>query len=271
MSKRNRLTYREFSEYIPPKRTTSYIEKRCSEWAVPPQKINVLEWGCGRGLETLWFREQGYNAYGVDIDSTPLQNGIGLFESLGHPDGSLALLGPDLKTNFPDSFFDLTFSNQVFEHVEDLARVAQELWRVTKTGGCGYHVFPAHKYITEGHLFMPFVHWLPKNRMRKYAIAAYTSLGREPKWSEYDGWSPWRKANEYYKYSVSNTFYRSPSTILNTFATVGFDARMCTVDHPRVQANPILGPLARNPYGRTLVNTLLVTFVSNELEINKFQ
>jgi len=53
---------------------------------------------------------------------------------------------------YPDEYFDITFSNQVFEHIKDIDRVAGEIYRITKKGGVGYHVFPAFLYPNEGHL-----------------------------------------------------------------------------------------------------------------------
>lgn len=267
MSKQKVLTHDEFVRFVPPKRTTQYIEELRSKFGLAPEHMNILDWGCGRGLETLWFRERGYNAFGVDIDPIPLNNGRPLFMKLGHPAECLRQLG--LDSPFPDNFFHATFSNQVFEHVRDLREISEEFWRLTKQGGRGYHVFPAHKYITEGHLFMPFVHWLPKNRLRSIGITAYTLMGKEPRWSELEGLSRFEKAKRYCDYSMRNTFYRRPRDIVQTFEECGFEARILTIEHPRVQGHTLLGPLSRSRYSRPFVNFLLVNFVSNELELSK--
>ncbi|WP_295392497.1 class I SAM-dependent methyltransferase [uncultured Thiodictyon sp.] len=46
--------------------------------------------------------------------------------------------GEDLSA-FSDGQFDAVFSNAVFEHVRDHARVFAELWRLTRPGGYGSH------------------------------------------------------------------------------------------------------------------------------------
>ena len=38
------------------------------------------------------------------------------------------------------------------------------------------HVFPSQYHVVEQHLRMPFVHWLPKNILRKAAIVFYVFL-----------------------------------------------------------------------------------------------
>jgi SAM-dependent methyltransferase len=43
---------------------------------------------------------------------------------------------------FRDNYFDAITSVDVFEHVEDLEKVLRECWRVLKTGGTVYGVFP---------------------------------------------------------------------------------------------------------------------------------
>ena len=68
--------------------------------------------------------------------------------------------------DFPKSTFHFIFSEQVFEHVEDLNFVISECSRVTIRHGIGMHQFPSSKEVWESHLLMPFVHWLPKTKIR---------------------------------------------------------------------------------------------------------
>jgi len=198
MSKLTPLTEQEFATFVPPKRTMHYIEEYGIQKGLSRNEIKILDWGCGRGTETLWLREQGYSAYGVDINAGPIANGAELFEKKGHPASALRVLHPDGRSDFTDEFFHFTFSNQVFEHIMDLEAVAAELWLVTASGGEGHHVFPAHKYLVEGHLFMPLIHWLPKNTLRKYAIRLFVAAGREPHWAGLESMIGAEKAEIYY-------------------------------------------------------------------------
>lgn len=268
-SKHFELKVSEFRQFVPPKRTTQFIERYRVTSGLHPSQINILDWGCGRGRETLWFRERGYNAYGVDVDSLPVDNGAGLLEELGHPRSCLRVLDEHGRAPFPSGYFHITYSNQVFEHIANLSAVAEELHRITRDSGFGYHVFPAHKYLVEGHLKMPLVHWIPKNAMRKWCIAAWTAVGREPHWSHLEGLSVREKAEEYYMYSKGKTFYRTPAEIRGLFKEKGFDADFMTVDHPRVKSHPLLSRLIRMGWSKSIVNFLLLHFVSNELRLRK--
>ena len=78
MSKHHVLTEQDFSEYTPSQRILRYIESYRRDRNLEAKEMNILDWGCGRGRTVLWLREQGYNAYGVDIDIEPIRNGIGL-------------------------------------------------------------------------------------------------------------------------------------------------------------------------------------------------
>lgn len=269
MSKHEVLTDAQFGSFDPPKRTLHYIEEYRKRAGLEPSQLRILEWGCGRGRETLWFRERGYDSYGVDIDPETVRNGSRLFQSRGVDPGALRVLGADGRADFPDGFFHFTYSNQVFEHVSDLTRAARELWRVTAANGEGHHVFPAHRYIVEGHLFMPFVHWLPKNELRRRAISLYVHAGREPHWRELEGKSHRDRAATYYAYSVNKTFYRSPRQIRAIFESANFAVSYETINHPRVAKHPVLGPMTRVRPLRRLVDSMLLTFVSNELHLAK--
>ena len=182
MPRNDSLTEEEFAAFTPNKRTIHCIETYREKTNLEKREMNVLDWGCGRGETTLWLKEQGYNVYGADIDVIPIRNGIGLFRSKGYDDSILSLITPDGKTDFPDSFFHFIFSCQVFEHISNLELVAAEMARVTMKDGVGFHIYPAHRRIIEGHLHMPIVHWLPKNNLRRLLIGIYVFFGLEPRW-----------------------------------------------------------------------------------------
>ncbi len=57
---------------------------------------------------------------------------------------------------------------------------------LTASGGVGIHCFPGARMYWEDHLKMPFVHWLPKNKSRRYWIALMLILrkGPSPSWIE---------------------------------------------------------------------------------------
>lgn len=269
MSKHSVLTSDEFAKFVPPKRTLHFVEEYRQRNGLEPSQMNVLDWGCGRGRATLWFLERGYNSYGIDLDPETIKNGRVLLEQKGFDPSNLTVLSPEGLSDFPTDFFHFTYSNQVFEHVRDLDGVARELWRVTARRGEGHHIFPAHKEIVEGHLFMPFVHWLPKNKWRRRLISLCVRMGCEPSWPRLEGLSASEKASAYYSYSVNKTFYRRPPEIKTVFEQIGFRAWFETINHPRVMNHPILGPMTRSQATRSLLENFLVSFVSVEFHLQK--
>ena len=61
---------------------------------------------------------------------------------------------------FPDGFFNYVISNQVMEHIFDHDFSLQQINRVLAVNGTSIHLFPLKDYIFEGHLLLPFVHWI---------------------------------------------------------------------------------------------------------------
>jgi SAM-dependent methyltransferase len=269
MTKHDLLTQEEFLKhrFYPP--IYNALEKYRMERGLEPHQVNVLDWGCGRGRDALWLLERGYNAYGVDIDREPIENALSLYGLKGHQEDRLCLIDLSAKSNFADGFFHFTFSNQSFEHASNLEQIAAELWRVTAVDGAGLHIYPPDRGVREGHLYMPFVHWLPKNRSRWYLINLCVALGIEPHWEELNGKSVRQKTDRYYEYILNNTFYRTYPYVQKLFEGQGFRVSFVTIDHPEVQASRLVGPLARARFTRPLINYLLIEFVRVELLIKK--
>jgi SAM-dependent methyltransferase len=205
-------------------------------------EFRVLDWGCGRGSDVLHLRKMGIDAYGAEISQETIDRGKSLFDEMGIDHAAtIKLISPQNRTGFADASFDMIMSYQVLEHVADLESVAAEISRLLRPGGLSVHLYPAHRGIIEGHLYMPFVHWLPKNKLRYYAIRACTLFGVEP----HSGWT--RIANApgparaqwYFNYSVSQTFYRPPRRVAQVFREAGLAPRFESHLHHRVCATPL--------------------------------
>ena len=233
------------------------------------EKMNVLDWGCGRGRDTLWLLDRGYNAYGVDVDPEPIRNGIPLYQHKGYGKDRLGIIDLSAKTKFANGFFHYTFSNQSFEHVKNLEESAVELFRVTRIGGAGYHVFPPRWGIREGHLFMPFIHWLPKRKVRWWWIRFWVGVGVEPKWEELKDKNPREKSDRYYEYANECTYYRPIKQIRRIFEDAGFMVNFVTWQDPKVQRNPLMRSLTRSKFFRSMINWFLINFVRVEIRLDK--
>ncbi len=263
MSKHKCLTKKELDLFTPNHNTIKFLNSYCKKKGLTKDKVKILDWGCGRGLEVLWLNLNGYNVIGIDIDKEPIQNGLSLAEELGLKKDSLQTLLDNNKTPYSDGYFDIVYSNQVFEHIKNIGTVADEMYRITKRGGEGYHVLPAFLYPNEGHLHMPFVHWFPKNRIRYLVILFYVLIKREPYWAELNDIGLLDRGKVYYDYSVNKTFYRKPGTLTKLFSDEGF-----TVKHGSYYI-PEIHTVNKKSYWRRLKQYLKIIFYEEELYLIK--
>jgi ubiquinone/menaquinone biosynthesis C-methylase UbiE len=207
-----------------------HIEASRERLGLSKSEFRILDWGCGRGKMVLWLRQQGYSAFGVDIDPRSFANGAGLFAALGYDEKEcLHALDESGRAPFSDSSFHFVVSWQTIEHVRHLDAVVQELRRVTSDRGGGFHVYPPHHRLVEGHLFMPFVHWLPKNKLRHALMRLFVLCGLEPHWWPDERKSLREKIDIYYQYSIAETFYRTTGEIETCFNAAGFTSEFVDV------------------------------------------
>lgn len=265
MTKHDLLTEVEFQSFKPPKRIIEELNAYVGKRGIQPQKLRVLDWGCGRGRTVLWLRENGFDGYGVDIDIEPVENGLHLLREKEYPDDILTVLDRDGKSPYPDYYFDFVFSGNVFEHVSNMEMVSSEIGRITKAGGAGFHIFPAQKQLKEGHLFMPFVHWFPAGSFRKFLIKVFVQAGIEPHWKEMEGHSLKDKVDTYYQYSVNKIHYRNYKKVRSLFEKVGFEVKYTTISNTKLQKNPITRLMLKNRYARKFLHHLLLTFKQVEM------
>jgi SAM-dependent methyltransferase len=245
----------------------NHIELVRIRLGIPKTEMRVLDWGCGRGAGVAFLREAGYLAYGVDTDAVRTARGAGVLRKRGYdPVDLLRLVSPDNRTSFPDNFFHCIFSYTVLEHVADLATVALELYRLTRPSGEGLHIFPGHRRVVEGHLFMPFLQWLPKGRLRSLAISTWVALGVEPRWPELNGKPYEDRVTSYAKFMDEMTFYRPLGQIHNTFRAAGFSTYSAVLQHPRL----VWLPQAIMPRAVLLaLDTVVSTLMSVNLLLRK--
>jgi SAM-dependent methyltransferase len=190
-------------------------------------QIRILDLGCGRGITVLKLLQQGFDAYGVDVDPVPVRNGLPLLAALDFlnpPVDRLRICTPGDPFSFPDDFFDVIFSEQVFEHISDLETVAGELARMAHVGSLGIHIFPAKWKVVEPHVFVPFVHWLPKNEIRYLWMRLFKN--RLPIWHGHDAMNLSERLDVFYKYLNEKTFYRPLKKIFGTLRASGLQCHI---------------------------------------------
>lgn len=138
----------------------------------------ILDVGCGIGTYVRAFRAFSDDVHGIEVEPERVAEA-----SLELPD---IVLGVGEALPYPDDRFDLVFSNEVIEHVEDDRATATEMVRVTKPGGTIVAFAPNRLYPFETHgayiggryVFgnVPFVNWLPDPLRDRFAphVRAYT-------------------------------------------------------------------------------------------------
>lgn len=100
---------------------------------------SVLDFGCGSGRGVIGLRERGYEAYGCDLKFGE-EGDIPALARHGHV--RLIETAP-YRIPFDDDFFDIVYSCQVFEHVQNDRDVLREIHRVLAPGGVSLHIFPS--------------------------------------------------------------------------------------------------------------------------------
>ena len=147
------------------------------------EDARVLDVGCGIGTYVRRFRQYSDDVHGIEVEAERVAEAS---EEL--PNIVLAV-GEDLP--YPDDHFDLVFSNEVIEHVEDDRQTAAEMVRVTKPGGIIVAFAPNRLYPFETHgayfgkryVFgnIPLINWLPDPLRARFAphVRAYTGHGLE--------------------------------------------------------------------------------------------
>jgi SAM-dependent methyltransferase len=141
----------------------------------------ILDIGCGIGTYVRRFRAFTDDVHGIEVEPERVAEA-----SRDLPNIVLAV-GEALP--YPDDHFDLVFSNEVIEHVDDDLRTTAEAVRVTRPGGlvvffapnrlCPFETHGA--YLGRRYVFgnIPLVNWMPdpiRDRLAPH-VRAYTRGG----------------------------------------------------------------------------------------------
>ena len=261
-----RLTEAEFANFMPNSEVLRYLETTRLRLGLEKKDMNVLDWGSGRGEYVAWLRNAGYNAFGAEIRKEAADRGKDLIGGLGYDhDHVIRSIAPDCQTDLPAGFFHFVFTHYVLEHVADIDAVTREIARVTAPGGCGFHVYPGKLRPIEPHLFMPFVHWLPKTLVRKWAIRSCVSCGIDPKWEWLEAATARTKAQAYYDFCMQETFYRPFREVRRSFNSVGLEVTPVAADHPALSRLNVVPPVFR----QLLVELPVMLFQTVEILVRK--
>jgi len=148
--------------------------------AAPLGGKRVLVDGCGIGTYVKHIGRFTPHVYGLDIEIERVHE--------GRAQGVAGLLGGVCeRLPFEDASFDVVFSHEVLEHVQDDRAACHEMARVLRTGGRVVIFVPNRLYFFETHGIYwrghyqfgnkPLVNWLPEAMRNKLAphVRAYTA------------------------------------------------------------------------------------------------
>jgi len=173
------VSYTKIAEdFFSEQRVNQQLELFFSEINLVPSGQSILEIGSGFGTLVAVARLQwGLNGYGLEPDDRQFKGTYSLSQrimELNNIDTNVIKPGFGEAIPFADNFFDMVYSNNVLEHVEDPRLVIEESIRVAKPGGYIQFVFPNYGSFWEGHYG---ILWLP-NLSKKLARYYIRMLGR---------------------------------------------------------------------------------------------
>ncbi|XCN74209.1 MAG: class I SAM-dependent methyltransferase [Candidatus Electrothrix aestuarii] len=180
-----------------------------------PAGGRILDYGCGKGTLVeegirrkidFWGCELFGSGSGTAIRQELRQKGL-LDERVREiSEGTIP---------FPDSFFDLVVSNQVFEHVPSLSAPLEEIARTLKPSGKLLCVFPTMECYRD-HAGTLFAHkFAPYSKAQYYNLLFFRLLGfgRLKKGRG----TPREWTNFFVNWLAQNTWYRSHNEIHEAF------------------------------------------------------
>ena len=97
-----------------------------------PAGAKILEIGAGTGWQARELASRGYEVSAIDIPTS--NHGQARIWPIIDYDGRLI--------PFPDKSFDIVYSSNVLEHVEDIKTLNNEIVRVLRSGGMAIHYVP---------------------------------------------------------------------------------------------------------------------------------
>lgn len=89
----------------------------------------------------------------------------------------LSIIGSREPWPYSDGSFHFVVSNQVMEHVVDHDQMLGQIRRVLRDDGVSVHLFPLASYLLEGHLKLPFLHWIHNSDLLEAYLRSCSRMG----------------------------------------------------------------------------------------------
>jgi len=117
-----------------------YLQRRLGidAWNVKRKPRRILDAGCGNGRHVIFFAEQGFDVYGIDISKEAIEIANAWLAKKGL---KAKLKAGDIeKLPFEDEYFDVVISYGVLDHIpfSKAKKAIEEIKRVCLTNGYIY-------------------------------------------------------------------------------------------------------------------------------------
>lgn len=204
----------------------------------------ILDYGCGSGEIVRAGLEQGLDIYGCE---TFFGGGHGVEQHVSDLLGLRIFKIEKDRAPFADSNFDCIVNNQVFEHVEDMDAVLNEMNRVLKPGGALLSIFPSREVLREGHCGVPLAHRFSRYPRFDYSwLLAFRMMGLG-KHKENKAARQW--ARDFQEYLNKYCIYRPEKQIMECFASHGLPAQGIEKQYIRFRGLPLFTPWMLRKFG----------------------
>lgn len=178
-----RILHTDVASFLPLVTNTERYDKMINELFQQCGDLNgkkILEVGSGYSVMLTHARlNYGLDVYGVEPPEKDFEGRYEIAQAVLKDNGlesERVTSGVGENIPFKDGSFDVVFSFQVFEHVQDPLKVLRESWRVLKPGGILYINAPNYNTFFEGHYNVFWIPNIPKWLGRVYLRL----LGRDP-------------------------------------------------------------------------------------------
>ena len=159
------------------------------------QSLNILEVGCGKGLDFIRFLDNYSNVvlFGKDRDDWHiLQNNFKF------------ILGDIESLEFPDKYFDLTISLGVLEHIQPIEKLAKTIKEINRVSKSYVVAVPSVDNILETHTASLFWQLRDHNRKPPYGPLLYFS---DEAWLQFEGFNEAKTLRKYFIFPVTKSLF----------------------------------------------------------------
>ena len=129
-----RVSARTFARYERPPSDTPYPLEYSYSVLGDVRGLQVVDFGCGSGANSVLLANRGAHVWGVDISADLILLARRRMQINGRADGARFVVCSGYELPFADASIDIVFGIAILHHLE-LMRASQEIARILRPGG----------------------------------------------------------------------------------------------------------------------------------------